>query len=618
MPPGLIRFTARPKCEYLPAALRFNPRPHYPDRVAASETDLESIMPARLAVLLFAGSLAGCSPASPQAVAPDVTRPKLLVLIVFDQMRGDYPGRWADLYPAGGLKRLMDDGLWFTDCHYPYACTMTGPGHASLLTGCSPDRHGIIMNEWFDRSIGKTVYCATTERIEKIYTVTRPATSTKNSDSDPPKGGSPERMTATGVADWLKDQSGGKSKVVAVSLKDRSACLPGGKRPDACYWFDSRTGTFVTSTWYRERCHDWVYTFNDRKPGDAWFGKIWNKSRTDIDYVKRAGPDEVMCETAGVSKKMGRSFPHPLSLNKLKPDKEYYDEVTCSPFGNDLLLDFATTAFDAMKLGQGPQTDLFSISFSANDIVGHSFGPDSQEVLDITLNADRCVAKLLTMLDEKVGPGKYVVALSADHGICPIPEVSAARGLDAKRLKPGDLRKQIEELLDERHGKREGETSKWIDSDAFPWVYLNHRKIAARNLDPKLVANGLAFWVRKQPWALAAYTRAEIEATDDTADPLARRMKKAYNPTRSGDLGLVLKPYYLSTDYETGTTHGSPHSYDTHVPLLFFGPGMPAQKSADAVTPQAIAAVFAKAAGVKPAATLDAPVPNLCFPESKP
>ncbi len=574
-------------------------------------------MPVRFAAhFVVALTLAGCSPTSPNStIAPDAARPKLLVLIVIDQLRGDYLARWADLYPAGGFKRLMNDGLWFTDCHYPYACTMTGPGHASLLTGCSPDRHGIIMNEWFDRSIGKEVYCATTDRSERVYTVTAPPRDKKDKESY--KGGSPERMTATGVADWLKDQSGGKSKVVAISLKDRSAVLPSGTRPDACYWFDSRTGTFVTSTWYRERCHNWVYAFNDRKPADAWFGKSWNKSRSDVDYVKHSGPDEITYATAGVSKKMGRSFPHSLSQNKPKPDKEYYDEVTCSPYGNDLLLDFAMTAFDAVKLGHGPQTDFFSISFSANDIVGHSFGPDSPEVLDVTLNADRCVARLLTMLDEKVGSGKYIVALTADHGICPIPELSAAKGIDAKRLKPGDLRKQIEEFLDGQYGKREGETSKWIDSDAFPWVYLNHRKIAARNLDPKLVANGLAFWVRKQPWAMAAFTKTEIEASDDPAEHLARRMKKAYHPARSGDLGLVLKPYYLSTDYETGTTHGSPHSYDTHVPLLFFGPGMPAQKSADNVTPQAIAAVFARAAGVKPAATLDAEVPNLCFPETK-
>jgi predicted AlkP superfamily pyrophosphatase or phosphodiesterase len=578
----------------------------FPDRFL-----LDAAMRLRLPIIIcFALLLAGCSrPTASIVIAPDPGRPKLLVLIVFDQLRGDYLARWADLYPEGGFKRLMNEGLWFTDCHYPYACTMTGPGHASLLTGCSPDRHGIVMNDWFDRSIGKTVYCATTDRYSRVFTCPPPLPDPKDKESN--KGGTPERMTADGVADWLKDQTGGKSKVVALSLKDRSAVLPGGKRADACYWFDSRTGTFVTSTWYRDRCHDWVYAFNDRRPADAWFGKQWTKLRPDIDYEKYSGPDEVTSETPGISKKMGRSFPHPLSINKPKPDKEYYDEVTCSRFGNDLLLDFAQTAFDAMKLGQGPQTDLFSISFSANDIVGHSFGPDSQEVLDITLNADRCVAKMLQLLDAKVGAGKYLVALTADHGICPIPQPD-------KRLKPADLRKQAEEFLDIKYGKVENEKSKWIDSEAFPWVYLNYRKLAARKLDPKVVAAELVKWVKEQPWALNAYTRAEVEAVNEDSDHIARSMKKAYYADRCGDLGFVLKPYYLSTDYETGTTHGSPHSYDTHVPLVFFGTGMPVQKCADQVTPQAIAAVFARAAGLKPAKTLDAPVPNLCINGAKP
>lgn len=572
-------------------------------------------MPARRIGLYFCLLfLAGCSRTSPTPASrsTEASSPKLLVLVVFDQLRGDYLDRWAELYPEGGLRRLMQGGVWFTDCHYPYACTMTGPGHASLLTGCSPDRHGIVMNEWFDRSIGKMVYCATADRYERVYTVVPPLPDKK--DKELPKGGTPTRMTADGVADWLKDQTGGKSQVVAVALKDRSACLPGGKRPDACYWFDSRTGTFVTSTWYRDRCHDWVYAFNDRRPADAWFGGLWEKMRSDIDYQKWSGPDEVMSETPGISKKMGRSFPHTLSPGKAKPDKEYYDEVTCSPFGNELLLDFVRSAVDAHRLGQGPDVDLLSVSFSANDIVGHSFGPDSQEVLDITLNADRCVSRLLQLLDDKVGRGKYLLALSSDHGICPIPEISAANGKDAKRLKPADLKKQTEEFLDGRYGRKENESSKWIDSDAFPWVYLNHRKIAARQLDPAGVSSVLVDWIKQQPWAMTAYTATELAAVNSAGDPIFRSLKLAYYGDHCGDLGIVLKPYYLSLDYETGTTHGSPHAYDTHVPLLFYGAGMPAVKSSDRVPPQAIAAVFAQAAKLKPAATLDAAVPNSCLP----
>ncbi|MBX7106685.1 MAG: alkaline phosphatase family protein, partial [Gemmataceae bacterium] len=529
---------------------------------------------------------------------------------VFDQMRGDYLERWADLYGEGGLKRLMTDGLWYTNCHYPYACTMTGPGHASLLTGCSPDRHGIVMNDWFERVQGKQVYCAQTDRTELVYTVPRPALKPNEKDK---KGGTPERMLATGFADWLKESSGGKSKVVAVSLKDRSACLPGGLRPDHCYWYDSRTGTFVTSTWYRDRAPEWVAAFNARRMADEWLGTMWTKVQPNLDYEKRSGPDDVAGESMGISRKMSRTFPHPLSAGKAKPDKEFYDEVTCSPLGNDLLYAFAREAITQSNIGKGEYTDLLSISFSSNDLVGHAFGPDSQEVLDVTLNADKQVARLLTLLDERVGAGNYLLALTADHGICPLPEVSAAKGLDAKRLKPEAIRAAAEDYLNATFKAGNDGKTKWIDSDAFPWVYLNYRKIAKANLDNAAVAAALAEWTRKQPWAHRAYTRADIAAIGDSSDAMSRRMKKAYHPGRAGDVGVVLKEYYLSSEYDTGTTHGSPWAYDTHVPLVFFGHGMPARKSADPVTPQAIAAVFARAVGVTPAATIDAPVPAEAF-----
>lgn len=559
----------------------------------------------RLLAIALSVAVGGCGRPAPAPPLP-AGQPKLLVLLVFDQLRGDYLERWADLFGEGGFRRLTGEGAWFTNCHYPYACTMTGPGHASLLSGCSPDRHGIVMNDWYERTIGKQVYCAQTDRIDLVYTVPRPVLKPNEKDK---KGGTPERMLATTVADWLKDQSGGRSQVVALSLKDRSAVLPAGKQPDHCYWFDSRTGSFVTSTWYRDRCADWVAAFNARKPADAWFGKTWERFAPNLDYTARTGPDEVLGETPGISRKMGRSFPHPLSVGKPAPDKEYYDEVTCTSYGNDLLLDLAREAIKNTKVGQGRQTDLLSISFSANDIVGHSFGPDSHEVLDITLNSDRAVAKLLTLLDETVGKGQFVVALSADHGICPLPEVSAAKGLDAVRLKPELLKRSTEDYLDQKYGVGADSKAKWIASDAFPWVYLNHRKLEARKLDPAKVAADLAEWVKKQPWAVTAYTRAELVAAGDSSDPIARSMKKAFHPTRCGDLGLVLKPYYLSSEYEAGTTHGSPHAYDTHVPLVFFGAGIPAMKSGELVPPQAIAAVFAQSARLKPAATLDAAVP---------
>lgn len=551
----------------------------------------------RASILAF---VALCFVAAEPATNPPTVKPKLLVLVVFDQMRGDYIGRWYDHFTTDGFHRLANEGAWFTNCNYPYASTMTGCGHASLLTGCSPERHGIIANEWYDREIGKEVYCATTDRSELVFTVPPP----EKKKTRP--AGSPERMLAPTVGDVLKESSP-TSKVVALSLKDRSACLPGGKRPDASYWFDLNTGTFVTSTYYRDRCHDWVAKFNATKLADTWLGKTWDRLRPDLDYDKLAGPDDVDSESPGISRKQGRVFPHPFAA---KVGKEYYEDILCSPAGSKLLLNFAVKAFDAMELGKGDAVDLLSISFSSNDLIGHAFGPDSQEVLDITLQSDLIVARLLQFLDSRVGKGNYLLALTADHGVCPIPEVARKKGLPAVRLHPDALKKQIEDFLNEKYGDHGDAKNLWIEDVAFPWLYLNYRKFEARGLKAPDVASALAGWLKKQPDTANAYTRADLAGTAPEGDPFFKPMVKAYYPPRSGDVAIVLKPYHLSLKYATGTTHGSPHPYDTHVPLLFMGPGIPVGKFDEAVTPQSIAAVFAQAAGIKPPAKIDADVPQ--------
>lgn len=235
-------------------------------------------------LFLFVLFLSGCS--KPAVVAPQTLppladgRPRLLVLVVFDQLRGDYLERWADLYGADGFKRLMKHGTWFTNCHYPYATTITGCGHASVLTGCSPNRHGIIENEWFDRAEGKMIYCATNDFRQTVYTVPPPI-----DPKDKKLGGTPERLMAESLGDTLKADSSGAAKIVSVSLKDRSACLPGGKSCEHAYWFDTRTGTFVTSTYYREKCPDWVAKFNSEHFADRWFNTNWERLLPKLDYT---------------------------------------------------------------------------------------------------------------------------------------------------------------------------------------------------------------------------------------------------------------------------------------------------------------------------------------------
>ena len=559
-----------------------------------------------IAVTLLTGGVAPRGASAADTPAP----PKLLVLVVFDQMRGDYPLRWHDLFCADGFRRLEREGTWFTNCHYAYGITYTGPGHASIATGCSADRHGIINNEWWDRSVGASVSCAAEPRYQPVYSVPPPPDkrSAQDKDKETAKGfGSPGRLLAPTIGDVVKQVTGGRGKVVGLSFKDRSALLPVGRQPDACYWFDLRSGQFVTSTYYRDTPHAWVREFNRGRPADQWIGRDWTRLRDDVDYVRWAGPDDAPGEGVGVAKKQGRVFPHPMSAGLTQPAKEYYDTVEASPFGNQLLLDLAVRAIEAEQLGKDEVPGLLTISFSSNDLVGHTYGPDSQEVLDITLRSDLIVRDILSALDHAVGRGRYLFAMTADHGVAPVPEQSVREGRDARRVDPKAVREAANEHLSRLFG---APGTNWILNENFPWTYLNDKVIAARGLKLADVAEALAAWFRTQPYVVAAYTRNNLEGDAGTLDEFGRMIKKSYHPDRSGDVAMVAKPYYLVTTYPTGTGHGTPYAYDRHVPLLFLGPGVPTGRSEEAVTPQSIAAVFARAIGAKPPALAEAPVPR--------
>lgn len=555
-----------------------------------------------------------------QGQAQPSPRPKLIVMVVFDQMRGDYLLRWHDLFGPDGFRRLEREGLWFTNCHYPYSYTQTGPGHASLVTGCSPWRHGIVANDWFDRAVGDTVNCVVVPRYEPVYSTPPPVEkkSTTGDDDDEKaekkatrsKGaGSPDRLLAPTFSDSLKEATGGKARVVALGLKDRSAILPGGHKPDACYWFETRGGTFYTSTYYRDRPAAWVSNYNRLRLADRWFELQWSRFRTDIDYSVWSGPDDVAAEGVGVAKKQGRVFPHPMNGGLTKPGREYYDTMYSSPFGNELLLDFALRAVDAEALGTGEATDFLSISFACNDSIGHTFGPDSQEALDVTLRSDVIVRDLLQGLDKRLGAGNYVVGLSADHGVCPLPEVSSAHGIAARRLDPKEFLAAAKRHLNSAFGVTE-EKTEWFEKTLLPWFYLNQKLLASRGLSESLVAAELARWLRQQPWVQAAYTREQLVSPIGDRDAIGAMVQRSFVADRSGDVAVVQKPYFLTHSSATGTGHGTPHEYDTHVPLIIFGRGMPTGRCTEAVTPQAMAAIFAQAAGIPAPAKSEAPVPE--------
>ncbi len=553
--------------------------------------------------------------AAPSAPAEPV---RLAVLVVFDQMRADYLTRWQSLFGEGGFRRVLRDGASFSNCSYPYSCTYTGPGHASLATGASPRIHGVVGNEWYDRSAREVVSCAENPRFQVV-----PPPDAAAGRSGPAGGaGWPGRVLAPAVADALKQATESKGRVVALSFKDRSAVLPGGQHPDACYWFETATGRFVTSSYYRDRVHPWVEAFNGRKPADSWFGRPWERFRPDLDYVRYSGTDAAPGESNGMAGlggvTQGATFPHSMDLGLTKPGRQYYDALFTSPFGNELLLDLALTALDEEGLGRREVPDLLCVSFSCNDYVGHAWGPDSQEVLDVTLRSDLVLRKLLDHLDARVGRGRYVLALSADHGVCPLPEASQSHGLDARRVRPAELIGPAEKFLRETFHAPAGtlcfERFKGGTILLNDYFHLNRSWLRDAGLDATRVEATLAEWLRKQPAVASAWTATELAAPKPPADEVGKRAWHSYYPGRSGDVLVVLKPYYLfATAFNRGTTHGTPYDYDTHVPLLAYGPGIRAGVRPEPVTPQAAAAILARGLGVQPPAKCEVAVPTGLF-----
>ncbi|MBI3822089.1 MAG: alkaline phosphatase family protein [Planctomycetes bacterium] len=542
---------------------------------------------------------------------PEPARPKLVVLVVFDQMRGDYLKKWQPLVGDGGFKRMQSDGAWFTNCHYPYAYTLTAAGHTSIVTGTSPYKHGIIANEWYDRANG-----------ENVASTTPPPEEIKN-------GAGPYRRKSETVGDVLLRVLMGRGKMASLSIKERSAVLMAALRASLCYWLDPLTGNFETSPFYRLDPHPWVTKFNKGRPADKWLGKTWDRFDPKLDYAKHSGPDDFITEGTGYLQ--GRTFPHPFQLGKTKDDiknaMNYYDAVANSPMGNELLLSFAKAAIVNEKLGQGAATDLLCISFSSNDLIGHTWGPDSQEVLDVTLRSDALIKDLLGTLDDKVGKGNYYLAVTADHGVCPLPEFAKQQGKTAGRIEPELLTTLAEEFLNKKYLKP-GEKAPWIEFPrrGNPWVYFNYETLKELKLTRTEVETALAKWYNEQPGIEWAFTRTQMmDPKNEEAKELPKfftNVKRSFHPDCSGDVMVILKPYYtfspptLSENPEKWSTyraaHGTPHAYDTHVPLLVLGPRIKAGERDQRVVPQIMASILSEALALPRPKDSEYPAPRDC------
>src|SRR5262249_45307890 len=403
-------------------------------------------------VLVFAIALSAQQARITQRQQDPVAHPHLILLIVVDQFRYDYLTRFGDLFGSRGIGRLMRDGASWTNVNYDHVPTFTAPGHTVLMTGAWPSQTGIIANEWYERETGK-----------RVKSITDDDTLTLGGKPDE-KGKSPRRLLCSTVGDELRLADNDRSKVIGISAKDRSAILPVGRRGSAAYWFSADTGNMVSSTYYFNHLPDWVNRFNGRRMADGWFGARWNRLLPESEYLKRAGKDDVPWENQDKSSNDTNFFPHVVTGGASSVSRPFYKALDYTPFSNDLLVSFAEEAITNEKLGAHNDPDLLSVSFSADDYVGHRFGIYSQEEMDITLRVDQQIGTLLDYLDGRVGLQNTLVIFTADHGASPIPEQAASVGLPGRRYQRADILRLVQEGLKARYGRTNRPASDYIQT----------------------------------------------------------------------------------------------------------------------------------------------------------
>jgi predicted AlkP superfamily pyrophosphatase or phosphodiesterase len=530
--------------------------------------------------------------------APD--RPKLVVLLVVDQMRGDYVDKFRGQW-TGGLQRLVQEGAWFHDAAYPYAATETCVGHSTISTGAFPATHGMVANAWWDRETQKMVTCTADPRAKNSgYAGFRP------------KGGdSAWRMQNPAFAEELKFQTGNATRVVTFSLKARASISMAGHKGDAVTWFDS--GGWVTSSVYGTM--PFIDEYVKVHPVAADYGKTWTLSLPEGAYwydEKATG--------AGPPEGWEASFPHPLrgKAASNEPDAAFYEQWATSSFADNYLTELAKTAVDSLSLGRGGGTDFLGVSYSSIDYVGHAFGPRSREIQEILVGLDKNLADLFAHLDKKVGRGNYVVALSADHGVAPVPEDMQKTGVDAGRLSLAELQDKIEKALESYHYPKPA-VARITGSDIYfaPGVYNQLKQNPAAMqaaLDAALAQTGVA----------AVYRAEDLEGRPATKSPIREAMADSYFAGRSGDLFIVQKPYWLldgsppGKARSYGTDHGTLYHYDQRVPVLLMGYGIQPGEYHEEVTPADIAPTLASLCGIT-LASRDGHVlaPALAKPEAR-
>lgn len=484
--------------------------------------------------------------------------PKLMVGIVVDQMCYEYLYRFRDHYTEGGFKRLMNEGTNCRTTHYNYVPTYTGPGHASIYTGTTPSNHGIVANDWLDRVANSTVNCVEDQTVQTV-------------GSDSKKGMfSPARLKVNTITDQLKLERPA-SKVIAMSIKNRGAILPGGHLSDGTYWFDSKSGDFITSTFYKQELPQWVTDFNKKNLPEKSMKQVWNTFFPIERYVE-SGPDNSPYEHL----LPGKTEPvFPYDLSKMSTKETAYDLFTCTPFANTFLTDFAIQALHAEKMGQNGATDMLCISYSSTDIIGHEFGPQSKEIQDTYIRLDRELERLLNELDNTLGKGNYTLFLTADHAVVPVPQLLVDKKLAGGYVFLSEAVKQLKTDVTDTFG------ADLIVAEENLNIYLDRTLIRERGLKYDEVCRFVKEHIREWKGVKNVYTSGELQTS--SGDKWFEMIRSGYHYKESGDVIFSLESGHLPKSKDTdkarkGTSHGSPYAYDTQVPLLFFGHSVPQQE----------------------------------------
>lgn len=474
-----------------------------------------------------------------------ITKPKLVIGIVIDQMRWDFLYRFADRYTAGGFKRLMNDGFQCENTFITYLPTYTAPGHTCIYTGSVPAIHGIISNSWYNTRSRKNLYCTEDSTVNSVGTM-----------SDAGKM-SPVNMWTTTITDELRLSTNFSSKVIGIALKDRGAILPAGHSANAAYWYDNSNGSFITSTYYMNKLPEWVTQFNDRKLPDEYLQENWN-TLYPISTYKNSTEDNKPYENKLPQGK--NIFPH----NTADIVKDKYSVLRSSPYGNTLTIEMAKAAIAGENLGKSEQTDFLALSFSSTDYIGHAMGPNSIEAEDTYLRLDKELQDFLSFLDQTLGAGQYTIFLTADHGAAHVPAFLSENHIPAGIIEDSSMLTELNTAVD-----KSLHVNKAVAKVMNSQVYL---RADIDDISIKDVKNVLLKALLNYREIAMAVDLNDV-SNSTIPEPIKKMVINGYNQKLSGDIQYIYKPQWIDGSNK-GTTHGSWNPYDTHIPLLWYGWGI--------------------------------------------